>query len=1271
MKQCIKVVGCCVTIEVYMLRVTTKLCLLLFCIQSFAQLNFNEIEGTITLKPGASPATDLTATEDYTFQSGEQIKKGQLLSEAKAFKLFLEKNHLWQPEALDYLIQNLKKINPEEVEEKDKEYYFQLVKDLQLEKQMPRGKFSPTALLEAGKELDQILQKGTGKKSFKKLVQSLPIEQSKFEYRWSFAELEPSEKDQIYWKNQMGGLPETQKTDFQELAKKGFSFNGREASPKGSYYLLGKNSQTKKDYTVVFDTLVHNILAKKVLLHKLGYTVPEMAYIPSTKVYFDSREELCAVKDDIGDSSVYTTLPWVVSVNGFSTAEDESILDKFCESELTEQGRYYSFPYTGQEYWFEVKDVVVYESHDNEYQNIANLNFINKKFHNDKRVFKSLLIPSALLNIPESLKKFPWLSGRVTAGFFTFNEFPNASQFNCSYEDAVWILKRMAQLTKQDWVEIAQATNFTQQKVEILVQQLLSRVQHLYRVFNINYLPIDIDHDHAAHLLADLPETTPYSARRDDDDQADFPLLAPSQMRSFFGSKIISMGLDYLVQGVNNLKYMGTDIDAKLNEIQESYQEDYINAAATGDPKKTNVFAKAFPFVGGKLIISRDLQAGGFLDYGSQVNLVDTFGFSLNGGMLAGLYGIETATGKTTQKWLPDANGEYTIKDGLGKELIPVNVSMNAQAGVTMTYAHVKPVESVKKALKYGFHNIFVPMLKARYAKPLKALKKEDFVQASLGEKEEKIKEVMDTLNERLKVGESLIITRSLNLGAGVNVSYNLYNIVDLSAGLGVDGQIISRLHITRPTKDSIHIYNDLGAMGGVQLILGIEKYVPIMKVAFRAAKGWARVHYYNLDIGDAEQRDYQYKSQHGENLLALRKVFLSEGVGAVKKLQKPYKLKHKITEKSINLGIFSFRYKNLKSSNVISLTPPEGETQEFYRYSKGHLTGFDNESYVQDLVGAVYGKLTDQNMGGLTLVGGNPGYTYYGKGKAKVISLEASLDSRKKLYEPYVKIARVWNAWSMKKKKVENVLAQIYCLYHNRFTSFKACVTNAVEAKEYGPFEESVLMQTERMLLPNIQMNLSFHSGAIDYILNEERLDEKAVQSIFLNQGRRELPTFTSEEAYQQTGAVRFLNLREKLRKAYAEKSFKKVGKIIVQLFDHVDEELNLEGLKLIVGGEENFYSFSQIGGFRMGDPRGDEPIISDAVGTEPYLNELIDNQMQTVQGYADRTNQEITPDSVIDNMMGQVGNPEILGPFRRVISRTKMNAGEFYISWFQGRLL
>ena len=285
-----------------------------------------------------------------------------------------------------------------------------------------------------------------------------------------------------------------------------------------------------------------------------------------------------------------------------------------------------------------------------------------------------------------------------------------------------------------------------------------------------------------------------------------------------------------------------------------------------------------------------------------------------------------------------------------------------------------------------------------------------------------------------------------------------------------------------------------------------------------------------------------------------------------------------------------------------------------FRRYD-GAYSGNDYAGYAFDVVKALASKLLKTNVNFSGGGGGNPGYSFLGKAKNKIMSFESVKDEKGFFSRPFVKFSRIWNGWSLKKNKALKILEDIK------------------ERYLFGFFPRQILSQTDRLFLYNINVNFLIHPDGIAYM---ELLERDKISKIFRSykRGIRNNASRLRQEDRAITSKERkFRKYIEKAKEAKADGDVEEYSDLILKAISEAEEELNIYGLKEIFGGESNFYSFARLDGFREGDENGDQPVVS--------------------------------------HSLGEFGREGMEGPINAIREKTNMTEGEFLISWILRRVL
>jgi hypothetical protein len=926
-------------------------------------------------------------------------------------------------------------------------------------------------------------------------------------------------------------------------------------------------SKNFANYLIYLGPKVHNFLLRKNLLRKLGYEVPSVKYIKNIKINFQSKSH----KDDF-------ILDFQATI-GRDT-------DRWITSNPEEENSIY------------LQDLIIME--DQNYLVNLSVGFIPESMFEGKRIFQSLIVPFSLTDIPESINMLDWTAGRIISENVHL-PYEYATDFNCSNDDAKWIVKRILNLRESDWIEIVDKTHMPEVVKMLLLEKMKARRNNLGVLFGIDNkaLPVDsLKSDESGKLVEGklTQEFFPGYGRRFKITDPDSP-LSFSEMSSLFKSKLVSQGIDLLVSSFNSMKFMGTDTDEKLKVINDEVSVKLNDAITKGESVSTAIGTFIFPTVQGRLILGRDIVAGSYLGTDNLIQLVDSFGISLSAGVFGGVSGVVAKTGKA-------------LIQG-GRQYSPISLNASAQAYFTRTYSHVKPITSIKKAMKYPYQNLIIPYLKQKQASAFKELENKDYDAINLMEqklRDEEFTKIYELITKNLEIGESLIITDSLGAGLSGEAGMNLYNVVNAKLKVAPNEMVMSRLHILRRNENTIQIYKDFGNVHSIEVSLSLEKFVPILKAQVGYTLGSAKTKFTNFNIS---KNNIDFK----ERMSALRSLFRINSTDLLNKIKKPFTVRHKFQENKSQLGVFVLRYNHINSSDVIEVEAPNGETKKLLRRYKGHTLGLDYENYAQDLISLITSKIAKTQFAGMTFSGNNSGYTFMGKAINKINIYEA-VNENGKYVRPYTRLTRIWNGWRIKTEKAKKILEEIKERYGMNF------------------FSDYVLGQTKKLFLYNINVNFFVHSKGIDEMLMRP---EEEVKNIFENYQSRDTTNFTGNDKLLFSGYKKFLRLRERYFKK--EDKERRASNILTKLVNIVEEKLNIEGIEKMFGSRDNFLVLARIDGFRIGDENGDVPIISNTFGK--FGN---------------------------DSLYGP--SSEIL-EFMKRHEGESMSEGEFYINWLLGRII
>jgi hypothetical protein len=1119
---------------------------------------------------------------------------------------------------------------------------------------------------------------------------------------WDLSYLEPQEIEDI-WSNEVESSANDNDIDLNDLDEVEYVSDAAIGSGKFRMTVNKTNEFfTPIQYTLIISKSVHNYILRRNLLRKLGYKIPAIKYLKNLKINFDNKKMKTKFIEDL-------------KLSGSGS------LDRYIQSETSK--------------YVVLQDIVAME--DQEFKLNLARGYISNDIFEGKRVYKSLLIPYALTEVPPSINMFGWTVGRIVSENVLLN-YPEAKDYAMTKDDALWMTKRVLKLTSQDWWEIVNNIDLPGSVKLLLFEKLKSRRNHLASLFGVDNINLEVDTLITnAKDLKDGKILVPFYpgyARQFKIEDPDSP-LSFSEMKAFIKSKAMSTGIELLVNAFNTSKFMGTDISGKVSDFNEKILAEAVATSMTENTvTKTPVKTYLFPTVKGNVIVNREIVAGSYLGTDNMISLVDTVGLSTSVGVFGGITGVYSKTGKL-----------ITTASGVVRQQIPVDLNASSSLFFNRTYSHVRNIETVQKALKYPFKNLFVPYLKRKYGHLIDELMDERYadltieqkinvnkmfvknsnrivqeaiasynslneslkVESVLGqlnfasqklnslqvefenaispnevtsevlselssivlslnsvydtdikclktqsdklcaysqngklisqidslytssnqlealssrhgyklnknEEDVDLENISNLLDENIQIGESIIITDSLGASLGASAGVSLMNVFKVNLDLNSKKFVTGRLHFLRVSEDEVHVYRDLGNVNSIEATLGVRALIPIVKISLKATKGTGRTKFYKVKIGKMEDKFYNTVNvNRSSNLKALRSVLISGSTSALDAIKKPVVVTHKFTEKDPRIGVFVWRWNWLKQADTIEVTLPSGESKKMFKNQLGYTKGVDYENYFNDLVGLLTSKIFNTQYISTAFGAGNPGFTYMGKAKNRVLTYEGIFEDNT-IKKPFVKLSHIVNGWKIKKDKALKVLKDLK------------------EKYKYNFFEESVLAQTEEIFLYNINVNFFIYDTGIEFMLG---LDDDKLKNIWSRFQTRNMKNYSGEDKLINSGISKYKRHKRKYLKFLAKNDLKKMSKHLMKMVEVVDDKLSATGILRVYGGSKNFIAVSKLDGFRIGDENGDKSIYS--------------------------------------NSFGRKGEYQFEGPLGQLRKLLGITQGEFTMSWLLGRVI
>ncbi len=885
-----------------------------------------------------------------------------------------------------------------------------------------------------------------------------------------------------------------------------------------------------QQYQVLIGKKAHNILLRKALLEKIGYQIEPVQWMSQLRVHFNGHASLLGFLTDIQNNTEGNPERWVTS-----NVKDDSIN------------------------YVDLQDVLIFPANIQIYS--IESGAIPPSIIQGRRVMNSLLVPFSLTDVPESVNSFSWVAGRVI-NQSVYLSYEWAQWFNPSFQDARWIMRRIAALSVQDWQEIANAAQVPREVAFLIAEKLKGRRNSLVDLFQFSgeKLPVNGSLSFSPNLVAGkiIPQNWPGYASRFSYGDPDSP-LSTAEVTGFLKSKgissIINSAMGTINSYFNNNNHVQNQVsDHVLKNLVDQLVSQVVNKQAQSIP----LGMYAFPSISGSLLLSREVVIGSYMGTDNRVQLADTFGFQITPGAFIGI-------------------------DGLG-----ANISESGSVGLQIqrSYTHIKPVKSILAANKTPYKNMIVPLLKRKWAGDL------SFKNDSSGHLD--LEAIATALDQDMGIGESLIITDSVTAQAGFTFDYPVNPSVDFQTKFNASQMIIHRMQIYKADKHSYQIYNDPGKVLQGSAAFGLNLLgVPILTISVGALKGTVNTGLYSLAL---VQNDGTLSSEaQAANELkvrALRQIFFENSLELLRTQQKPYLIGHEFSEKDLGIGLFFYHYRSEKIKDRFQFQAPTGEQKAVLFRSTGGQRGKDYTTLIsQMLTRVLQSKMGISNVSIDASSNGNPGDSFYGSSVTRQILYEGAQSSVSDKNAPllespdaeFAQITHLHKGWSISKEDALNIISDM--------------------KKQFGYdlVDPKTLNDTNKLLLYSVSLNINIYRNGIlklaqvpkeqvSKLLSESlpyskcvgfnRFDSDCVEvydeyqshlNSFINAQKDYLTARTVNGPRAADMALDFVNMAE----AYFP------GKILVDIL-----------------GAENVLVTSKIEGFRENDELGDSPILGSTIG-------------------------------------------------------------------------
>lgn len=887
------------------------------------------------------------------------------------------------------------------------------------------------------------------------------------------------------------------------------SYEGALQSNSGLFRFNAIPVNGNKIFTIHLDKSLHTMLLRKNLLRKLGYKIPAMKFIKKLSIQFSTSFAMeNFLKREIPEATLGAAERWATVTN---ISKERLVVD--------------------------LQDVAISEPNEFDFYNVS-MGIPTQTINS--RTLRSLIIPYSVADLHESVNKFSWVNGKIDNNAVILTHF-TANDFNTSVDDALWMLRKLNNLSREDFKSIVEEAYFPSEVSPLLVEKLIARRNSLNRLFStkISELPYNSKLTAGKTIVEGklTQKEFPGYASRFAYGDAESPL---EQLRFFLYSKIQSNVLDNLILKFNE-KLSAFDLgEARVKYFQKQFKEGLEHFIETGELRPIGIGAWFSPVVNADLIFSRDIILGNYLGTDNLVQLADTFGASADLGLFVGI-------------------------EGIGYDL---SSSVKVSTSLVRTYTHLKPVKNLKESLKEPYKNMFVNLLKKSLREKFFSLSELEKTNGASEERNKKIQQLLSEIESKLDVGESLLITDRLMPTASIKLNLTQGMI---GAGVGVAGgaAVIKRIHVYKKSPKILQIYDDEGFVKNIDLSFHVSNYIPILKANAKFDKGHYGLKSYMVNLsGDLEENPNLFS-----NALGVYNVLKDKNFEVLEANNPPVNLDAQYKDRTMGLSLLFWRLKSIKGKTQYDIKAKDGVNGKYFSLNKDFMRGFNVEAFSKQLVN-YYLSTKTENFTITEDADKNPGSTFFGSAYTQNIRYEASLNSENRFDQKFLSVSDVKEGWALGQKSLKKFMLKV-----NQKFNF--------------PLFETDHIDFSKLRLFKVGYHINVYNTGIEKLSGLTQADILPIEQKY----RAKKQCWAGDEKYDTLECGDLGAIKNRVRICQKAKNDEEIADCNVELIEQLMNDLEFEDFQKLIG-EKNMYVYGSIDGFREKSEVLNDTIYSNSIG-------------------------------------------------------------------------
>lgn len=799
---------------------------------------------------------------------------------------------------------------------------------------------------------------------------------------------------------------------------------------------LARVEEGGRAYRLGISRFTHAVLFRAALLRKLGYYIPTPKHYQKLTVQFSSLEQLDkflnTAQEDAGD---FESRKWAVvnkeslTVTLSSATLEPSVSDFF-------DIHWGFFP-------------------DPAYPRAAALLSQLSRF----RPYRALIVPVVLTDIPETPNRYSPKVGAIFSDNVVLTHDSARSFSAATIEDARWLVRRIAKLSEQDWIEIVTAARLPPEIDQLVYAKLIHRVHNLLELFSIK--PVN---PHFPAGKPDLRFSTPSGLIKDGKVTREFidgypqrwshyDPTSPFSTADLFRYLKIDLQSTAIKAAIERMQKIFAPLgvqglaENRAEEIQKRIR-DHIATNPT-QPLYQPVESWGGPFGNVNVQASRHVSTGTYFESTAPIQLVDHLSMGIDIGYFRALDGISGA--------FPSGGGNLSV---------------------LRDYTHIRPIDSIKASTKESWKDVLVSNYMMGLSDilisndPSKGPPVDQFLRTM---REGEVFNISDTIAIGLFLQNTSPLNALLSLG-----QLNFIN--TLALGANTSRVILKQTTITR-TADGLQIFiRDIGNTAA-NLQFDLNYFLNLLRISSGALKSEVNTAAYVIDYQPSfieetptdspspspsqlpapapspspspeEPQSEQDKLRNDLNI-TLRALFKDNNPEflTARFPHRRFKLKHLLDTSSQDLRFLTERASHYSESHEMHLQYPanpdhpelDPQDSEVILYSRrqGKLVGRDYFGFILDALEAFFKRVGFMDRA----TSPNPANIPFGKAHWKIISSETDLTPSGETLPSVGILQKVWGGWHMNRKDFLKLLDQV----NNEFKDVSLGTHRVIESEAFS----------------------------------------------------------------------------------------------------------------------------------------------------------------------------------------------------------------------------